>query len=120
VAIQRSLPGARETAEDLEVKGEVATTPISAFEMCLGAYIIGRQEYVASTLEMLRNITLLPLDLEACIESGKIAAQLRSRGEGFDIRDALIAGVVKRHGETLVTRNLKHFERVDGLKVKKW
>jgi tRNA(fMet)-specific endonuclease VapC len=106
VAIQRNLPGAREAAEELE--------------MILGDFVKVKKDNINGTVEMLRNVNLLPLDLEACIESGKIAANLRSMGEGLEARDALIAGIVKRHGEILVTRNLKHFSRVDGLKVKKW
>ena len=88
--------------------------------MCLGAYASGRSGNIDSTIEMLRNLIFLPIDLESCIEAGRIASALRGAGEGLDARDALIAGIVRRHGETLVTRNLKHFSRVDGLKVKKW
>jgi tRNA(fMet)-specific endonuclease VapC len=88
--------------------------------MCLGAYTSGRPENINSTNEMLQSLLLLPLDLESCIVAGRIAAGLRGAGEGIDVRDALIAGVVIRHGETLVTRNLRHFNRIDGLKFKKW
>ncbi len=106
--------------ERIEDRGEVATTPINAFEMCLGASLTGRRENLASTVEMLRNLTLLPFDLEACVEAGRIAGTLREKGEGLEIRDALIAGITKRHGETLITRNVKHFKRVEGLKFEKW
>lgn len=88
--------------------------------MCLGAHASGRPENIVSTIEMLRELVLLPMDLESCIEAGKIASTLRETGEGLYVRDALIAGIVMRHGETLVTRNLRHFNRVDGLRVKKW
>ncbi len=120
IALQRNLPGTREAADDLDAQSNVSTTPISAFEMCLGAHASGRRENINSTIEMLQSLVLLPLDLESCIEAGKIAATLRGVGVGLDVRDALIAGIVKRHGETLLTRNLKHFNRIDGLKVKKW
>jgi len=120
VAIQRELPAAREAAVELDQQSNVSITPISAFEMCLGAHASGRPENIVSTIEMLRELVLLPMDLESCIEAGKIASTLRETGEGLYVRDALIAGIVMRHGETLVTRNLRHFNRVDGLRVKKW
>lgn len=75
---------------------------------------------MAKTLEMLRSISLLPFDLESCAEAGRIAAELRERGEALDARDAMIAGIVRRNGETLVTRNIRHFSRIDGLKVEAW
>jgi predicted nucleic acid-binding protein len=120
IAIQRNLPGAREAANKLDQQQNVSTTPISAFEMCLGAYASGRLENINSTIEMLKSLLMLPMDLKSCLEAGKIAAILRGAGEGLDVRDALIAGVVKRHGETLVTRNLRHLSRIDGLKIQKW
>jgi predicted nucleic acid-binding protein len=40
---------------------------------------------------------------------------LDSRGEGIGMADSLIAGTVIRHRGTLLTRNRRHFERVDGL-----
>jgi tRNA(fMet)-specific endonuclease VapC len=88
--------------------------------MSLGAYTSGRLGNINSTIELLQSLILLPMDLDSCIEAGKIAATLRGAGEGLDVRDALVAGIVKRHGETLVTRNLRHFNRIDGLKLKKW
>jgi predicted nucleic acid-binding protein len=117
VAIQRDLPDAREAAEKY---GDVATTAISAFEMVLGAYATRRNENILSTLEMLENITILQLDLEASVDAGRIGGTLRNKGEGLDARDVLIAGIVKSHGETLITRNTGHFSRVDGLKTKMW
>ena len=119
MAIQRDLPGAREAIEEYAER-EVSTTPINAFEMCLGAYASSRPDNLLKTVEMLTNIPLLPLDLEACIEAGRIGGSLRKSGEGIDARDALIAGIVKRHEETLITRNAGHFDRVDGLKIRKW
>jgi len=75
---------------------------------------------VAKTLELLRSISLLPFDLESCAEAGRIAAELRRQGESIDARDVMIAGITRRHNETLVTRNDRHFARIAGLKVEAW
>jgi tRNA(fMet)-specific endonuclease VapC len=34
--------------------------------------------------------------------------------------DVFIASIAMTNGESLVTRNIRHFERVPGLKVENW
>src|SRR5687767_6415294 len=46
---------------------------------------------------------------------GSIVGELEKRGLNISDIDALIASVALEHGEILVTRNRKHFERVAGL-----
>ena len=38
----------------------------------------------------------------------------------MDFRDAMIAGIVKSNGLTLVTRNREHFSRVSDVKLEVW
>jgi tRNA(fMet)-specific endonuclease VapC len=42
---------------------------------------------------------------------------LELRGEPIGMADSLIAGIVLQHGGTLLTRNRRHFERVEGLRL---
>ncbi|MFX1520042.1 MAG: type II toxin-antitoxin system VapC family toxin [Promethearchaeota archaeon] len=41
-------------------------------------------------------------------------------GKPIDLRDALIAGIALVNEYTLVTKNIKHFERITGLNVETW
>ena len=63
---------------------------------------------------------LEPFDDEACEEAGRIVSDLEARGIPIDDLDALIAGVAVRHGETLITRKLSHFQRVQNLQIEQW
>lgn len=58
------------------------------------------------------------VDKEVSWEFGKIRADLKKRGELIDDMDILIAATCLVYGQTLVTKNPKHFERIVGLKVK--
>jgi len=41
-------------------------------------------------------------------------------GNPVNILDVLIAGIVMVNKEELLTRNVNHFNRINGLKWKKW
>jgi predicted nucleic acid-binding protein len=42
---------------------------------------------------------------------------LENRGDAIGMGDSLIAGIVLQNGGTLLTRNRRHFERVEGLRI---
>lgn len=58
----------------------------------------------------------LPLDSESASAAGLIYSG-KIRGTGIDPVDAMIAGIVKVHSETVITRNIKHFSGIDGVTV---
>ncbi len=49
--------------------------------------------------------------------SGEILSKLEKKGEAIDFRDVMIASIVIENDVALYTRNVKHFERVEGLKL---
>jgi len=51
------------------------------------------------------------------VESGNIHRKLSRKGVTIDPEDSMIAGIAKVHNETLLTRNKKHFEKIEGLDV---
>ena len=53
-------------------------------------------------------------------EAAGIRALLRKAGTPIGPYDVLIAGQARRHGLTLVTANVREFERVPGLAVENW
>lgn len=59
----------------------------------------------------------LALTPAAALRSGEIFRALRSEGQSIDIRDAFQAGTCIDVGAPLITRNVRHFERVPSLQV---
>jgi predicted nucleic acid-binding protein len=55
-------------------------------------------------------------ELEVTVDIARRAGRIR-RTTGLDIADALIAATALEHDLALMTRNLRHFERVAGLIV---
>ena len=63
---------------------------------------------------------VLPLDTAALDVSADIYQDLRRKGTPLEDADILIAGIALAHDTTLVTRNTKHFARVEGLGLENW
>jgi len=49
--------------------------------------------------------------------SGEILSKLKKKREVIDFRDVMIASIVIENDVALYTRNVKHFKRVEGLKL---
>ena len=62
----------------------------------------------------------LPFDDAAAVEYGRIRAFLQRQGAPIAPLDTLIAAHAKSADMTLVTNNLREFERVPGLKLANW
>ena len=97
------------------------TTPISAAELFEGAYSIkgrkGEVEVVRATLE---HLELLALSITVCEMYGRLTNELGSKGSHIGDLDALIASAAIVHGQILLTKNKKHFDRVPGLVTESW
>jgi tRNA(fMet)-specific endonuclease VapC len=66
------------------------------------------------------GIAVLPFDAEDATHAGDIRAVLESKGTPIGHYDCLIAAQARRRGATLVTANVREFERVPGLLVTDW
>ena len=51
---------------------------------------------------------------------GDIRAVLERKGTPIGVNNSYIAGHARSEGLTLVTNNIKEFERVDGLHLENW
>lgn len=67
--------------------------------------------------EILQWIDVLPLELSTMREYARISGRLRRVGMRLDSMDLLIAATALEHNLTLVTRNVRHFDRVPELTV---
>lgn len=98
---------------------QATTTAINAVELYKGAF---KSDNRAREIERVRRLLdlfkILALDVEAAKIAGEMHARLKSNLIGES--DILIASIAAANGQTLLTRNTKHFERVPGLKVEGW
>jgi len=100
-------------AGELE-KGTLQTTVVSRFELLAGARTPRQLEILE---QLLGAVPALSLDPGAADRAAGVRRALEARGEAIGMGDSLIAGIVLQQGATLLTRNQRHFERVEGLRV---
>jgi predicted nucleic acid-binding protein len=100
-----------------ERKVSACTTSVNAFEIWLGAHLAKKAELVRDTEDFFGQLEVVKFDYESSVEAGRVLADLRKRGETIEIRDLFVGCVCKVSGMPLITRNLKHYRRVRGLKV---
>ena len=100
-------------------------------DVCISSITLAELEYgVSKSSDPERNrfalyitlskFTIVPFDNKAAREYGDIRQSLQKKGTPIGANDMLIAAHAKSLGVTLVTNNLKEFERVDGLKLENW
>jgi hypothetical protein len=59
---------------------------------------------------------ILPFDIAAAKEYGRVCADRQKRGSPIDVMDGLVAAIVRSQGAVLATRNISNFEDL-GLKL---
>ena len=95
----------------------VRTTTISVFELWQGVEDIQDNQKRELIEQFLSSTGLLSLDIESAKIAGTMYSELERKGEIIETEDCMIAGIAKHHGDTVLTRNIKHFERIKGIKI---
>jgi predicted nucleic acid-binding protein len=100
---------------------EIATTWITACELSYGA-AKSRQPDNNQTLviEFLSTLPIIDFTLPASEYFGKLKAQLEKSGNRIADADLLIASVTMANSASLITGNLRHYQRIDGLRIEDW
>ena len=93
---------------------------ITYFETRRGLFLSTFKRKFA-TFERFANLFgVLPLDTSALDISADLYQTLRRQGTLSEDADILIAGIATSNDAVLVTRNLRHFERTEGLRLETW
>jgi len=104
---------ARRIALELETRS-FGTTAITAFELRSGARTAKLKSAVDRLLDAMTILSFGPEEAQAAAE---IRQRLESRGEAIGMADYMIAAVCIVQDGVLLTRNRRHFERVEGLEL---
>ena len=102
---------------------EQFTSSITLGELMYGAYRLGARsgillERLESTLPP--NLPILPFDATAARIYGEVRADLERMGTPIGDADLRIGAIALSRGLTVVTGNVRHFQRIADLPVENW
>lgn len=121
LALVRRDPGAEKRLEDYTSNGTaMSTTPITICELFKGAYRSKKDENVSVIRKIISYLGILDFSLKACETYGRLVNELQLKGSPIGDLDTMIASIALVHGESLLTKDKKHFERVPSLMVETW
>jgi predicted nucleic acid-binding protein len=92
---------------------------VTVGELYHGAYRSAAQERHLTNIEqrLLPAVTILPYDASVAKVFGQLRADLERAGTRLDDADLQIASTALHHGLELVSGNVRHFDRVPGLRL---
>jgi tRNA(fMet)-specific endonuclease VapC len=99
-------------------------------ELCLSVIVLAEREFGVTKgsnaqarlklAELAQTLPVEPFTREDSTHYAAIRHDLEARGAGIGPMDTLIAAQALRLGATIITRNVREFGRVSGLKVENW
>lgn len=99
---------------------EQATTAVTIGEIAYGARRAERLDLYERAVELLAEVRVLPFDRAAAESYGSIRVALEREGRRLPDPDLRIAATALAHDATLITGNVRHFERVPDLACEDW
>jgi len=103
--------------EELAPEG-LALSIVSLAEVYEGVfYSYDPEESEKALKEFLTGVSILGIEEEICKIFGKERGRLRKEGKIVGDFDLLIASTCLHHNLTLLSNNVRHFERIENLKI---
>jgi tRNA(fMet)-specific endonuclease VapC len=113
IAVQKNL--------QLHLNDPMEISTITLMELYYGAY---KSQKVTSNLAKIKaleqSFNVLPTGMESVEIFGMLKAQLEKEGTRLDDFDLIIASCALANNLILVTNNVNHFQRIEGLKLVNW
>lgn len=98
----------------------ICTSIVVACELRYGAAKRGSVVLTQRVEDLLGAVEVMPFDGDADRQYAEIRAALERTGNTIGANDLLIAAHARTLDLTLVTHNLREFERVPGLRLEDW
>jgi tRNA(fMet)-specific endonuclease VapC len=101
--------------------GQLCISSITLAELLHGVEKSAKPDQNLRQVEdFISRLSVLEYGNKAAAHYGNIRADLERKGTPIGVNDLHIAGHARSEGLTLVTNNLKEFERVEGLRLGNW
>lgn len=106
--------------ENFSIEGDLVTCSVTLCELYYGAERTSNPSRSIQGIESLvkdLNLKILAFDGDTSKTFAKIKVRLEKSGQRLEDFDLMIAATAIQNDMTLVTNNLKHFKRIEGLRL---
>ena len=101
-------------------KDEICISVITYAELCFGLEKKGSERLFNEVSAILGKLSILDFNCSQSEIYGKIRLKLEKSGMPLGDMDMLIAAAALSAGAILVSHNLRHFGKIEGIKVEDW
>lgn len=99
----------------------IKTTVFNVAELYQGAQLSSKcEENKKKITKFLNTLTILNFSRKDAEIYSKISVELRKKGESIGDFDELIGSMAISRAETLITRNIRHYEKIPNIILKNW
>ncbi|TFG05081.1 MAG: type II toxin-antitoxin system VapC family toxin [Promethearchaeota archaeon] len=123
------LSGNKDLKKVIEEQDDlIHITAITIYEMNIGFERTKRKfseqrykQLYKPWLDFISGMEIFPLGFKEAEKSAEIYDRLEEKGQRIDDNDILIAGIMLSNGiNKLITQNIKHFEKIEGIEIIKY
>ncbi len=98
----------------------VLVNAISYYETRRGLLYMNMRGKLGLFDKIVRQTGIVPLDKTALDIASEIHVDLRRKGQLIEDADLLMAAIALAHDLTLLTANVRHFVRIESLRIENW
>ena len=104
----------------LEHQSELASTTINYSELIYGLTKKDSKKYLPKVELIFDNINLYSFDKKSANTFGILKATMQKKGIVVADMDLMIASIAIANKQQLISHNIKHFSKIEGLDVESW
>ncbi len=122
IDLMQELPAAVSALNKLESHNEalIITTP-TLFELFVGVALSKKSTQERQKIvNTLKGQLIVDLNGESAERAGLAHGSLITKGNKIGALDSMIAGIALSRQEKVMTRNVKDFERIEGIQIEKY
>jgi len=118
--LKKDLRVVSRVSDYLESFDRLTINIISYYEILRGLKDLGNEEKLKKFEEFVQENEFISIGKDTVIKAAEIYAYLKKQGNLIEDADILMASIAIVENLVLVTNNIKHFERIEGLATENW
>jgi tRNA(fMet)-specific endonuclease VapC len=119
--VLRSRPPSVKARFDEAGSGSLAVSTVVLAELLFGAERHPKSAGIRREIgDFVSRLDVIPWDEDAAEHYGSLRAALEKRGKPLGAMDLMIAAHARSRGATLVSNDVRHFRKVEGLLTANW